>query len=587
MAFRGFSETPPGPARDAGSAVAPQSQPSWLRNGRQWRQCVLAAVVALWLAGVASATETVTYILRPMPQAGRLEVELSWKTKGRERSALGVSKRWGAIDNVPRLLSNVRFEGASARRDGPRWLLKHRRGATVNCWYEVDPRRRAFDWRNTHTPITTPTFFHGMGNAFLLVPRPAQGESDEYEVILRWQLPDGWKAACSWAGTGRSVGARIKADDLRHSVYLAGELVTRTVQDEGRTVTVAMVDAFDFSADGFARMASTIIRHECEFMDEKQFPPFVVTAIPVGQALRKGESRLSGAGLYDSFALFVAPKSTLNDAVEHLFAHELFHFWNGRMLAAAEPERLLYWFVEGFTDYYALRILYESGQWDAERYAKWINRHIREYHRNPAIHAPNEDIAARFWTERDTVGEVAYQRGLLLGLRWHRLARDQGVSDGLDRLFKALVERARQGAFELTNEAIRTNGVSRLGPWFGPEFDRFVVKAETVPVPEDALRPHLVGQIQPTYEYELGFDRDESLAVKRVSGLVPGSAAAKAGLREGDVLASYHIYGDPNKKIELHIRRGKLTKTIRYYPRAARQDVLQFRPAGEGTGSTP
>ena len=114
MAFRGSSEAPRRSAGDAGSAIARQSQPSRLRTGRRSGQCVLAGVVAVWLVGVASAVETVTYILRPVPQAGRLEVELSWKTKGRKGSALEVSKRWGAIDNVPKLLSNVRFEGASA-----------------------------------------------------------------------------------------------------------------------------------------------------------------------------------------------------------------------------------------------------------------------------------------------------------------------------------------------------------------------------------------------------------------------------------------------------------------------------------------
>ena len=59
---------------------------------------------------------------------------------------------------------------------------------------------------------------------------------------------------------------------------------------------------------------------------------------------------------------------------------------------------LVYWFTEGLTDYYALRILRESGFWKQRLYAKWINRHIREYFHNPAIGATNDQIRKEFWS---------------------------------------------------------------------------------------------------------------------------------------------------------------------------------------------
>jgi predicted metalloprotease with PDZ domain len=159
------------------------------------------------------------------------------------------------------------------------------------------------------------------------------------------------------------------------------------------------------------------------YLSSHGYPSPASIAVPVGDPISRGDSRLVGMGLYDSFALLAAPASTLSDGFESLFAHELFHYWNGRVLQAAKPDKLVYWFVEGFTEYYALRILYESGYWKPDVYAKWINRHLRQYHDNPAIHASNQAILERYWPERDTVGEVPYQRGVLLGLRWHRLRR--------------------------------------------------------------------------------------------------------------------------------------------------------------------
>ena len=122
----------------------------------------------------------------------------------------------------------------------------------------------------------------------------------------------------------------------------------------------------------------------------------------------------------------------------------------------------MYWFSEGLSDYYALRILFESGRWSAGKYAKWINKHIAEYQHNPARNADNDAIRRGYWSKRNTVGEVAYQRGLLLGLRWHKLARDNGQRDGLDRLFKTLVQRARTRGFKLSNAKIRRAGVELL-----------------------------------------------------------------------------------------------------------------------------
>ena len=135
----------------------------------------------------------------------------------------------------------------------------------------------------------------------------------------------------------------------------------------------------------------------------------------MGEAVKAGDTRLSGMGLYRSFALMAAPGSELTDAFEHLFAHELFHHWNGGVLQAKQPDKLAYWFIEGFTDYYSLRILHESGYWQPKVYAKWTNRHLREYDENPAQNASNQDILERYWQERDTVRRGALSARLAAG----------------------------------------------------------------------------------------------------------------------------------------------------------------------------
>lgn len=554
----------------------PQRSPAPFCARRRLRA---APVITALLLTTAARGESLTYELTPQPDKGKLKVEVTYVTGRDAQSALGVSRQWGTLLDVPGVIKSMEWRGAEGvRQRGPLWIFKHRPGAEVKCTYEVDPGGRELDWGKTHYPVTGRSFFHGMGNAFLLVPHDEQGAIErEFEVVLRWKLPAAWKAACSW-GVGRTIGGQIKPADLRNSVYLAGDLETRRVTSGKIEVDVAAQKTCGLDLDAFAKMALNIIEKQVEFMAEPNFPPFVVTAVAVGEKQKAGDTRLAGVGLHNSFALFIPPKAELDDAVDHLFAHELFHYWNGRVLPAADPERLVFWFVEGLTDYYALRILFESGRWDARTYAKWINRHLREYHRNPAINARNEQIQDQFWSQRDTVGEVAYQRGLVLGLRWHKLARDRGVRSGLDALFLALVQDGRNGSLKLTNDAIRRRGVETLGAWFGPEFDQYVVAAATVPVPEDALRPGLSGRTQSLYDFELGFDRERSLKEHRVRGLAADSEAARAGLKEGDELVGWTIPADNERNAQLQVRRGDRVETISYMPRGRKRNVVQFSP---------
>lgn len=540
----------------------------------------LALSALLAAAPLHAEVETLIYTLAPDPQRGRTAVELEWTTAGRTESALGVSPQWGSLDDVPSILRDMQIDGAeNVRRQGSLWIMKHRPGGVLRCSYVVDPGRRKFDWPLTHHPITSRRFFHGMGNAFLLIPHEVNGASEaEFQVLLRWRVPEGWQAACSW-GVGRHLGDRVRATDLRNSVYLAGELKSHRIQRDGLQIEVVAAAGVDLDLEPFAEMVTKIVTGQVRFMNERDFPPFVVTVVPVGEELPDGNTRLSGTGLYHSFCLFVPPNVKVDDGMEHLLAHELLHYWNGRAVRAAEPERHVFWFVEGLTDYYSLRILHESGYWKPRLLARWLNRHLRDYQLNPARSATNEEIAARFWTDRDTYGEVAYQRGLLLGLRWHYLARSRGVPDGLDRLFKTLVERGRREGLRLDNATIRRVGIETLGAWFGEEFDRHVVAALPVEVPPGALAPALNGRMRTAYEYQLGFDRDRSLQSRRVTGLIDGSAAAAAGLREGDELAGWNIYTDTDTQITLKVLRGEKIETIRYFARGRQFEVLQFQPA--------
>ncbi len=537
-------------------------------------------LVLAWGAIARGMAETVSYVVRPLPDKGIAEVEITWRTSGRrDMSFAFVTPTSGTVRDVPALLKQMRFEGARSvhRTNRSTWQIRHAPGATLVCRYVVDPGRRNLDWNGHHYPVTNYSFFHALGKTFLMVPQAGGGMPERYDVTFQWKLPKGWKAVCSW-GSGPSIGAPMRPDDLRDSVYLAGKLETRVLRRGRREVTVALLDRFHFKAEQFARMAADIIDRQADFMKDPEFPPFLVTAVPVGMPIKPGESRLAGSGLYHSFALWIAPNAELTDGVENLFSHELFHHWNGRLLRSRQPDKLCYWFIEGFTDYYAWRILLESGYWKPDTYAKWLNRQIRAYLRNPAIGVSNQEIARSFWSKRDTVGEVPYQRGLMLAIRWHALAREAGVRDGIDRLFFALLDEARRKPdYQYSNRDIQKLGTRLYGAWFAREFEQFVVNGAPIELPFDALKPRLVGRSTPIYEFEPGIDLARSLDKRKVIGLKTGSAAARAGMRAGEALLGWRVHANPDEKLEFQVRRLGRVVRVSYFPRGKMQTVTQFQ----------
>jgi hypothetical protein len=82
--------------------------------------------------------------------------------------------------------------------------------------------------------------------------------------------------------------------------------------------------------------------------------------------------------------------------------------------------------------------------------------------------------------------------------------------------------------------------------------------------------------------YELGFEPKVLAEPRRiVRGLVPRSAAALAGLRNGDEIlrpvGQDAIQGDQQRELELQIRRDGRYFSIRYLPRSESMSVWQWQ----------
>jgi hypothetical protein len=67
--------------------------------------------------------------------------------------------------------------------------------------------------------------------------------------------------------------------------------------------------------------------------------------------------------------MFMSPGMQFSSDVQFLFAHEAFHTWNPVQLGAVTPKDPIYWFTEGFTDYYARMLLLRASLMNKQQYA--------------------------------------------------------------------------------------------------------------------------------------------------------------------------------------------------------------------------
>jgi predicted metalloprotease with PDZ domain len=102
------------------------------------------------------------------------------------------------------------------------------------------------------------------------------------------------------------------------------------------------------------------------------------------------------------------------------------------------------------------------------------------------------------------------------------------------------------------------------------------------PLPRtNAFGPCFERTSKPMRRYELGFDPAVLTKSPRiVRGLVPGSAADAAGLRNGDEIVKPvpqdRIQGMQNESIHLAVRRGDATMDVSYLPRGETVPTWQW-----------
>ncbi len=356
------------------------------------------------------------YRFTPVAEADRLvlDVHVEFVPHGSDSTLLNLPDSYGGQEQFGGI-SGLRVIASGATlvptEDRSRVWLRHAGLSRVVFTYRVHERRSGtVELGDHYRAVIRPGLVHALGNSILIVP----DVPDSLDIDVAWtDTPSDWRFASSFGLGVGPLRTRQTMRWFRHSLWLGGDLRMRETVVNDRTVAVAMHGSWSFDDRELLRLVRTIIQAERDFFDDHDFPFFLVTALQIG-----GDNDQGGTGRVNSFGLFLSDDRTIDLRLKRLLAHEIFHAWNGDRTERESPEALVYWFTEGFADYYARRFLLQSGLITPEEYLDDLNANLREYFTSSMLTMSNTTLIDGAPGGRDAQ-RMPYRRGDILA---HQLA---------------------------------------------------------------------------------------------------------------------------------------------------------------------
>ncbi|MBD7921779.1 M61 family metallopeptidase [Xanthomonas bonasiae] len=412
--------------------------------------------------------------------------------------------------------------------------------------------------------------FSGAGATFLLHPT-----SGRHDIELRWDLSALGAGAHAVSSLQDRNASDVDMEALDSSYFMAGKIGLYPQAPDATGFFSAWQGNTPFDAQKLLAWTQQLRQHYQAF--------FAVPATPYGVFLRRNRVNPGGGmGMYNSFIVtYDDDRGNDPEQLELTLAHEMFHTFQPHMSSQYDGETLAdAWFNEGTAVFYQARLPFRYGMIDADAFLKDLNYTAARYYTNLLGNAPNSEVSTKFW--QDTrIRTLPYDRGFLYFVTVDdAMRKTSGGGKSLDDLILAMLHR-RQGDKPLGIADWEALLRDNLGEDAVRQLHAMLDGAAPLPA-SDAFGPCFERISQPMRRYELGFAPAALTESPRiVRDLIPGSAAAKAGVRNGDEITrpvgQDQLQGEQDGVLTLQLQRDGKPLTIAYKPRGETVATWQWR----------
>ena len=431
-----------GPVEGSGIAIAGKAQPEPLRIRFDALSAERGLSVSITTRGDHDGQTTFSNRSFATYKGQQSAVDVRIDADGKPLQAIRGARGW-TVRHAPDAMLTVNYRLPTS---GPTLI-----DAGVADWVRPWVRDGAFDL---------------VGDTAWLLPT---GRSDDDAVALSidaTRVADDRRFVSSFGPGAVLHDADVTRGQIGRALYEGGAIglaVRNTPSGRIGVVWSAMaptIHAREMQDDAFA-----ILGAERAFFHDSQ--PWYLVSVH-GGARRDPKVNLGGGtGLTHSFAMFAKPDLDFGVAEERehfrwVLSHEYFHQWNGLTLRVASlPGRndddytSVYWFSEGFTEFYAMRLLTRAGLQTPDRADDVLNDKLERYARNRLRNVGVEAAGPLFLTDADAE-QIPYLRGYLAA--WQvdlAMRRASGGARSLDDVMRAFVARAKaEPRFRVTTELL-------------------------------------------------------------------------------------------------------------------------------------
>lgn len=379
--------------------------------------------------------------------------------------------------------------------------------------------------------------------------------------------------AASSFGIGASREVSTTVRELRGAAFVAGRMGTAVFDtleghDEAAWFGYTAFDPRPVSADTAAfRTAAG------EFFGDRSPEPHMLLIVP--------DSRPPGsfvaARRSRSVLVHVAVSEPWSGPLRITTAVEVLHAWLGERLwiGPEDPARAAEgtWFDGGVARHLARDMLFRFGLVTPSEVADEVNGLEAVIATSPHAKKSNAELAAH--ANEPFVMPLLVARGALYALSVDAALRAQKKKENrheLSDVLRALYTRAKERRGPLPTEAWTSALTDELGKGAAESFVAAIERGGEIDLPDGALGPCFRKEKRRYVRYDLGFDEAATRArtPPAITGLRPGGPAAKAGLREGDVLVEAKTTpGRSDVPVTIIVERGGEDVAIRYEPAGA------------------
>ncbi|MEO6171706.1 MAG: hypothetical protein ABIP02_01175 [Arenimonas sp.] len=473
--------------------------------------CTLLAVASCPVLATPAITEPITIrFISLSPETG---LTLSITTPGdTDGSSTFANENCCGIEDAQKFIRDVNVNAGGKPleviHNALGWTVTHKPREMLTIVYRLPPSGPMKIDGGTITqmiPIVRKDLFHLIGTTALLLPT-GRGDSDPVvlEIDARSVAKEKYFVS-SFSPSNYVQGLHVSRHQLMSALYLGGEITLSLHKTPEGTVGVVYSGmAKGVRGDELRRDALAIVAMERKFFGNGQ--AWYLVSVHGGIRDNPQIYLGGGTGLTNSFAMFVTDSLDFSNA-EHreqfrwVLAHEYFHQWNGLTLRVAslpqsgDDDASTYWFSEGVTEFYTMRLLTRAGLQSSARSLDILNNKLSRYASNNKRGVSAQTAGTLFWTDPD--GEqIPYLRGYLAA--WYAdiaLSRHSQGNNDFDSKMKALVTRAKlEPRFRVGNAFLvkyLSNGMSDAE---AKQFRNFVINGAAVPLDANSFSPCLKGK---------------------------------------------------------------------------------------------